>query len=251
MTRRILDGFLQADHVIAVSAATRDELLKHRLFLPEQISVVRNGAHPMCSPLPDPAADAIATQLIPAAPSDTIWLLNVGSTLPRKRLDLLLHVFAAIRREAPHVRLLRAGGGFTPSQLELAQELGVRDAIVILPFLEREVLSAIYRRAALLLLTADAEGFGLPLVEAMACGCPVVASDLPVLREVGGTAASYCGVGNIDSWREATLTLLADLARPDRAREVRQKLLAHAAGFAWAENARQTANVYKKLFSRG
>ena len=63
------------------------------------------------------------------------------------------------------------------------------DAIVVLPFVDRATLAAVYRRAALALLPSEREGFGLPLVEALACGTPVVASDIPVLREVGGDAA--------------------------------------------------------------
>src|SRR4029077_4446795 len=140
MTQRVLDGFRRAAHVIAVSAATREELLRHGLFPAERISVVPNGVHPSCSPVPDAATDAAAARLLPGGASDTIWLLNVGSTLPRKRLDVLLRVFAAIRRELPAARLVRVGG-FTAAHCRLSAELKVEDAVVTLPFLEREVLA--------------------------------------------------------------------------------------------------------------
>jgi glycosyltransferase involved in cell wall biosynthesis len=250
MTRRILDGFRQAAHVIAVSAATREELLRHSLFPAERITVVPNGVHPSCSPLSHATSDAKAAGLLPGGAPDTIWLLNVGSTLARKRLDLLLRVFAAIRREMPAARLVRVGGGFTPAQLRLAAELKVEDAVVTLPFLEREILAAIYRRAALLLHTADAEGFGLPLVEAMACGCPVVASDVTVLREVGGPSATYCRVGDVDAWKEAVFALVRERAQNNGAWQFRrEQALAHAAGFSWPENARQTAHIYREVLA--
>jgi len=132
----------------------------------------------------------------------------------------------------------------------LAKERGVEDAIVILPFLERDVLAAIYRRSTLLLQTSDAEGFGLPVIEAMACGCPVIASDLPVLREAGGDAVEYCEVGNIDAWRDTVLRTLALLREPESAGELRQRSLDRASRFSWAENARQTVEVYRHVLAQ-
>jgi glycosyltransferase involved in cell wall biosynthesis len=248
MAKRILSGFQRAAHVITVSMATREELLRHRLFPQERISVIPNGTHPSCSPLPDPSADAIAARLLSGDPSDRVWLLNVGSTLPRKRLDVLLRVFAAVRQAVPKALLVRAGGGFTAEQLQLAAELNLQDAILILPFLERETLAAVYRRATLLLHTAEAEGFGLPLIEAMACGCPVLASDIPVLREVGGSAATYSPLGNVDAWKDSVVRLLQKNLRDHSASELgRQQARAHAARFSWAENAGRTAHIYRSV----
>jgi glycosyltransferase involved in cell wall biosynthesis len=247
MTRRILNGFEQAAHVIAVSGATRDELLRHNLFPPERITVIPNGVHPSCSSAADPVWDQKAAELLPDAGIDTARLLSVGSTLPRKRLDVLLRVFAEVRRRVPGTRLVRVGG-FTPEQIRLAQELQVEDAILNLPFLERDLLGAVYRRATLLLHTAEAEGFGLPLIEAMACGCPVAASDVPVLREVGGAAACYSPVADVDSWAGAVAGLLNARTRDRDAWEIRREQgRVHAARFSWAENARQTAIVYRNI----
>lgn len=191
-----------------------------------------------------PAADAMAADLMPSGAS---WLLNVGSTLPRKRLDVLLRVFAEIKHEMPEARLVRVGG-FTEPQMKLIRELALERAVVNLPFLERPVLAAVYRRATLLVHTAEAEGFGLPLIEAMACGCPVVASDLPVLREVGGDAASYCRVADVAAWKNSIIELLHERFEHPRLWELRrQRGLAWAAGFSWPENARQTAEIYRKV----
>ena len=250
MARRILDGFRQAAHVLAVSSTTAEELLRHNLFPPERISVVPNGVHPSCSPLPDPAADAAAMSLLQAGSADTVWLLNVGSTLPRKRLDVLLQVFAAIHQQIPQVRLIRVGGDFTPTLRQLASDLGIGHAVVILPFIDRDVLAAIYRRAALLLHTAEAEGFGLPLIEAMACGCPVVASDIPVLREVGGSGAAYCRLADIAAWKETVVRLLDEGSQQMDAWETRRADgLRWAARFSWAENSRRTAQVYQQVLA--
>lgn len=250
IVRRILKDFQRAAHVLAVSSATRNELLEHRLFPPERITVVPNGVHPSCSPEPSRAADEMAAQLL-SGDSDTVWLLNVGSTAQRKRLDVLLRVFAAVREEFPQARLVRAGGSLPPALIQLATELKIRDAIVVLPFLEREILAAVYRRSTVLLHTAEAEGFGLPLIEAMACGCPVVASDLPVLREVGADSAVYCSMGDVDHWKETVAGLLHERADQPDAWELRRRTgVRHSGRFSWAENARMTVDIYRKILGR-
>ena len=248
MTNRILQGFKKAAHVIAVSAVTRDEIIRHGLFTPDRVTVVSNGVHPSCSPLPNQVADAELERLLPRNANSTVWLLNVGSTMKRKRMDVLLRVLAAVRRQIPSARLLRVGEHLTGSQSQLARELGIDDAIVQLPTLSREVLAATYRRAHLLLHTAEAEGFGLPVVEAMACGCPVVATDLPVLREVGGNAAVYCPLGNIPEWNDHVTQLLEQRAQQSQMWEgFRKQAMAHASRFSWAEAARNTATIYNTL----
>ena len=248
MSRRILDGFRRAAHVIAVSETTRDELLRHRLFPAERISAVSNGVHPACSPQADGPADLAAAGLLPGPPG-TPWLLSVGSTSPRKRLDVLLRVFAAVKRVLPEAGLVRVGG-LSLELEQLATELNIRPAIVTLPFLTRDLLAAVYRRAALLLQTSDAEGFGLPVVEAMASGCPVAASDIPVLREIGGTAVTYCPVANVAFWQDAVVQLLREREHQPEAWARRQcRVAAHAERFSWAENARQTAVIYNRVYA--
>jgi glycosyltransferase involved in cell wall biosynthesis len=245
MSRRILSGLQKAAHVVTVSGATRDEILRYGLLPPERITVVHNGVHPACSPVPDPAADAAVSQLLPAKAAGTFWLLHVGSTIPRKRLDVLLRVFAAVRAESPPTRLVRVGGPFTTAQLQLVRDLNIEDSIYVLSGVTPSVLAAVYRRADLLLQTSDSEGFGLPVVEALACGCPVVASDIPVLREVGGSAAAYCPPGDIASWKETIVRLQEEWIADPRACEVRsQQGMVHAARFSWAETANGVARVY-------
>ncbi|MBW3655924.1 MAG: glycosyltransferase family 4 protein [Gemmatimonadetes bacterium] len=248
MAEAQLTGVRTAARVLCVSQAVRDELLRHGLADPERVSVVPNGTHPACSPDPEPVADAEALRLLGPVRTDRVDLLHVGSTVPRKRIDVLLRVFAAVRRELPGTRLVRVGGPFTPVQERLARDLDVHDAVVVLPFLRRDVLSAVYRRAALALQTSDAEGFGLLVTEAMACGTPVVASDLPVMREVGGPAAAYCPVGDVGAWSHAVAALLAERSRdPGGWAERRRAGLARAALFSWEENANRVVQVYRDV----
>jgi len=124
----------------------------------------------------------------------------------------------------------------------------VEGSIVTTPFLEPAVLAALYRRASLVLMPSEAEGFGLPLVEAMACGTPAIASDIPALREVGAEAAVYCAVGDLPAW-SATLAamLLERSTEPARWAERRAAAIRQAAHFSWAEYADQCAAVYREI----
>jgi glycosyltransferase involved in cell wall biosynthesis len=249
MMERVLSGLQKAERVTCDSTAIRNELLAHKLVEPDRIRVIPLGVHPTCSPEADATPDAEAAELV-AANSDAIDLLHVGSTIRRKRIDVLLKVFANVRREFPSARLLRAGGAFTDEQLQLVDRLALKDSIVVLPHMSREVLAAIYRRATLVLQPSEAEGFGLPLIEAMACGTPVVASDLPVLREVGGHAAAYAPVADTGAWSHTVTSLLnVRVQDPEQWALRRDAGLVHANEFTWSKFATRTAGMYRELLA--
>ncbi len=112
-------------------------------------------------------------------------------------------------------------------------------------FLYQKRLAGVYRRAALVLQPSDAEGFGLPVAEAMGCGTPVIASDLPVLREVGGAAATYCPVGDDAAWSAAVVSLLQERLERPEAWEARREAGVHQASrFSWARFARELVEIY-------
>ena len=249
MTRRILSGLQLAARVTCDSIATRDAILAHGLLPEERLDVVYLGVDPVMSPVPDPAADAFAVASLGPANGSRIDLLHVGSAIPRKRIDVLLRTFAAVRSQLPGARLIRVGGDFTDSQAALLRELRIDPSdVVIHPYLDRAHLAAIYRRAAVVLQPSDAEGFGLPVAEAMACGVPVVASDLPVLREVGGTAAEYCPVGDVGCWSGTVCAMLRQRSDDPVAWEGRRRAaLNQASRFSWSRFADSLVNVYRAV----
>ena len=245
LASRVLDGLTRAAHVTCISRATRADLLATGRISPDRVSVAHLGVHPACSPDPDPASDREVESYLGA---QTLELLHVGSTIARKRIDVLLRMLSGVRREMPEIRLVRVGGPLTSAQRALAAELGVSDAVSELPFLNRRLLAAVYRRAALVVLPSDREGFGLPLVEAMACGAPVVASAIPALLEIGGGAATYCQPGDVDLWVTQILDLLRTRARDRAGWEMRRRAcLAAAAPYDWRAYASAMARLYGEL----
>ena len=252
MMNRSLSGFRRAARVTCDSVATRTQLLARDLVPAERAVVVPNGVHPSCSPAPLPPADAKAAKMLGTGSNDQIDLLHVGSTIPRKRIDVLLKVFSGVRDVLPSARLLHVGGAFTAEQSEILTELRLHESVLVLPKVGRDILASLYRRAALVLLPSEREGFGLPIVEAMACGTPVVASDLDVLREVGGSAATYCPVGEVAAWSQSVTEMLRLRCTDERQWDkLRTAGITQAAKFTWSEYASRMVNIYKSLATAG
>lgn len=237
MTERILAGLQRAALVTCDSAATRDALVEHRLRT-GRLEVVPLGVDSIFARAP--AASH--------APTTRVTLLHVGSTVPRKRIDRLLRVFAGVRNAGMDAELVRVGGPFTAAQVKLARALGISDAIRILPPLDRGALAEVYRQAMLLLLPSDSEGFGLPVVEAMASGTPVLASDLPALREVGGDATEYVVAEDETGWVEAIQRLTAErLQAPEVWEQRRERCERQASRFSWDACARRMITLYHEV----
>jgi glycosyltransferase involved in cell wall biosynthesis len=250
MTRRILAGFAKAARIVCDGEATRAAVLRHGLAAPDRVVVVPLGVHPAL--LRDGDADAArAVERLLGPKGDRVELLHVGSTVTRKRIDVLLEVVHEVRRHVPHARLLRVGGPFTPAQGAMLSRLGLEDAVTVLPRLGWDEIAAVYRRADVVLLTSEREGFGLPVLEALACGTPVVASDIPALRETGGSVTTYRPVAAVAAWGAAVVEQIRAQAGRDAALPIeRQERVAHARKFAWADCARRMVDIYRDVVAR-
>ncbi|HEY9466987.1 MAG TPA: glycosyltransferase family 1 protein [Vicinamibacterales bacterium] len=248
LAHRLLDGLQAAARVVCVSQAGREQLLSYDVVDASRVTVIPNGVHPTCTHRPDPRADRELEELLGPPGPKTIELLHVGSTIARKRIDVLLESVARLKRAWPHLRLIRVGDTFTSAQERQINQLGLRDSVTVLPFVDRRVLAAVYRRATLLLQPSEREGFGLPVAESMASGTPVVASRIPALVEVGGPASTYCPVGDVRAWAAAVSELLEErVASSENWQQRSAASLAQARRFSWREHARRMTVLYRDL----
>ena len=241
MMRRVLTGLQKAKLVFYSTQAVRAQVERHGLLDPARLVYAPYGVCPeFTAEEPEPPPK------LPAGIEGGPFLLHVGSCNPRKRIDVLLDVFAAVRARRPELRLVKVGGQWAEEHRRRIDRLGLAPALHHLHGIDRLTLAALYRRAALVLQPSEAEGFGIPVAEALACGAAVVASDLPVLREVGGDVAVYCPIGDVSAWCD-TVTRLLDSPASAPPRPAR---VAHAARFSWAAQAQTIASAYLRLLGR-
>jgi glycosyltransferase involved in cell wall biosynthesis len=176
------------------------------------------------------------------------YLLSVGESRPYKNVPRLLEAFARLR--APGLQLALAGR-VNPREVDLpalAARLGIGDRVAFLGFVPDEELAALYRGAEAFVFPSLYEGFGIPPLEAMACGCPVVASDVAAIPEVCGDAAVYVDGREVDSIVDGMERVLADSAL--RA-TLRQQGLERAAGFSYARAAGKIMQVLRACAGQG
>ena len=210
LARRILSGMQKAAVVFHNTVAVGEQIKRAGLVAPRP-------AGPRAAGCRIRVRRRLAATLGPVLPwlaevGGQPWVLHVGTCIPRKRIDVLLDVCAAVRKTFPDLRLVKVSGEWTADHRQQIARLGLAGAITHVYGLTRAELAEVYRRATVVLMPSEAEGFGLPVIEALACGAAVVASDIPALREAGGPAAVYAPVGDVGAWSDAVAKLLADPA---------------------------------------
>ena len=243
ISQRILTGLRKAAIVFHSTAAVAEEINRAGLIDPDRLVHAPYGVSPEFTP--GATQPSIELPWLPEV-GGRPWVLHVGSCIARKRIDVLLDVVAAVRQTVPDLRLVKVSGEWTAAQRERIDRLGLAGAITHVGGLARAELAEVYRRATVVLIPSEAEGFGLPVIEALACGAAVVASDIPALREAGGPAAVYAPVGDVGAWSGAVAKLLADpAAAPPRCAR-----LAWAGRFTWTAHAEIIARTYHRLLGR-
>lgn len=224
---------MSADHVICVSEATRNDMLRVYGDIKAPISVVHHGVDPIFRP-GDPR--------VPGLPDR--YLLFVGNRGQYKDANVLLNAFAAMRDRVDEVDLVFTGGGaFTRAERAQHQELGIAGRVMQIS-LKDTAMSGAYGNALICVFPSRFEGFGLPALEAMACGTPAVLARSSSLPEVGGDAAKYFTPGDAQDLSGVIEGLLADEPELNR---MKSAGVSRAQGFTWGTAAAKTAGIYQSL----
>ncbi len=214
-----------------VSEASQRDIEALLGLKPGRIAQLPGAAHPSCRPASPEQVAVMRVRYGLEGP----YVLTVGTLEPRKDLPTLLRAFDRIGADVDHELVVVGGRGWKDRRLVKAleaHEAGRR--VRWLGYVPESDLAALYTGADLFVFAPTLEGFGLPLLEAMACGTPVIASDVAALREVGGDAARFVGPGDDAAFARAIATQLRD---PRGAERLRAEGLRRARQFSWTHTA--------------
>ena len=243
-TKGMLEALLADAHFLCVSRHTRSELGK-RLGVPEgQTSVIYEGASDVFSPRDRRRA---ARRLRRSLAIDGAYLLSIGRLEPRKNLVRLMQAYDGLPQELRASTSLLLAGPEGWRNEDMRRYLAERHSIGtvrLLGFVPEDTQADLYAAAAAFVYPSLAEGFGLPVLEALACGAAVATSGSTSLPEVAGDAALYFDPTDTDDMRSVLERLLTDEAEAER---LRTKALERATKFTWKKAARETLELYEKV----
>jgi glycosyltransferase involved in cell wall biosynthesis len=246
--RLALLGLRRADALIAISEYTKRTLVEALQLPAERIHVVYPAVdHRKFRAMPIPytfyaqyALDKVCR-----------YILVVGSEDPRKNLDSVIQAFALVKNQFPHVKLIKIGDsqfvGERQKLLALIAEFDLQADVLLLNTVPDEDLSLFYNVADVCVMPSLDEGFGLPMVEAMACGTPVVCAQVGSLPEVVAEGSVQVNPRDVEALAQAILTLLQNEAERNRLRRVGQE---RSARFTWERTAAETELLYLKLMEQ-
>jgi glycosyltransferase involved in cell wall biosynthesis len=229
----------RADLVITVSHASADELVAHTAIPRERIRVVPNGVDLEIAS--DETVEATRHEL---GLGDAPYVFWIGSLEPRKNVGVLVDAFArwALHTDLPHLLVLAGPPGWVEDEesvLAPAHRLG--DRVRTVGRVGDPVLSGLFRGADLFAFPSRHEGFGIPVLEAMAQETPVLAADIPALREVAAGAAVFRSPDDPGAWVAALDNLLHDEAERERLAKAGRE---RARSYSWTRCARETRAIY-------
>lgn len=242
----------RADQIIAPSEFTKREIMKYYRVPEEKISVIYNAVAPEFFAEENKSREnfeAIREKYrLPKS-----FLLYIGTLQPRKNIPMLLEAFRSLRESDPDLGLVLAGNRdghhFDIRIDKTIARFNLENAVVFPGFIDQSDLPALMSGARALVFPSYYEGFGIPILEAMSRGVPVIASDIPALREAGGDAAMFVSPDNPMLFSKALRTICEHASIRE---ELVQKGLIRARYFSWERSAQNLLAVYRKIcFHKG
>ena len=233
----------RADRVVAISAHTASRATARFALDPSRVDVIPHGVdHAMFSPA-----------AVDVAPEGGPYFLCLGNSKPYKNIQMALRAFALCAGAArpggagDEVRLTITGRGDSTRELQrLARRLNIDRRVVFTGPLPHADVVRLLHGARALIFPSIVEGFGFPVIEAMAAGCPVIASRAPAVAEIAGDAALSCDAGDAEAFAAAMWRMLCE---PDLRTALREAGISRASAFTWTATASKTLAVYERLLA--
>ena len=235
---------VRADHILADSAATKRDLIELYHTPAAKISVLHSGVDKRYKPIGEQAH--IRSVRARYGLGDGEYILSVGTVQPRKNYARVIEALARLRAQGHELHYAIAGGkGWLDGEIaDAIKRAGLGDHVSLLGFVDDADLPALYSGARMTVMVSLYEGFGFPVLESMACGTPVLASNISSLPEVAGRAALLVDPYDVDAIAHAMAALDSDS-------NLRARLVAagfkQAARFSWARSAEQLLGIYAEL----
>jgi len=236
-----------ADHILADSKATKADLIDLYATPEEKITVLYSGVNRRVKRVED--GKKLASTRAKHGLAGIDYILSVGTVQPRKNYGRVIEALARLRGASHDLHYVIAGGSgwLEDEMLRTIDNHGMKEYVHLLGYVEDRELPALYTGARMVAMASLYEGFGLPILEAMACGAPVIASNVSSLPEVAGQAALLVDPYDCDAILEAILKLETDA-------ECRSKLIAagyeQASRFSWERAAKQLKSIYDRMLAR-
>jgi glycosyltransferase involved in cell wall biosynthesis len=239
--RKNLENISKADRFITNTHAIKKEVINHLKISEEQIDVIPHGPSGDYHPV-NKNSDEGKKYLRKYTESD--YILCVGTVEPRKNIPCLIKAFK-ILRESYNIKLVIAGGkGWSCDDvLKLPHTLGIQDEIIFTGYVSEKTILYLYNYATVVVYPSIYEGFGLPVIEAMSCGTPVIISDIPSLKEVAGDAAL---IFNPTNYEELAYKMDILLSSEVLRKELSEKSLEKGKQYSWRKTIELTIQTYKK-----
>ena len=238
----------RATHVIADSQATKDDLIDLYHTPPEKVTVLLSGVRPDYQPVTDKAILKAVRERY-QIPADVPYIFSIGTVQPRKNYGRLMEALASLGKPFEDVHLVIAGGkGWLDSPIfETVTRLGLESRVHFTGFVDEADVPTLYSGAVCTGYVSLYEGFGFPVLESMACGTPVLTSNVSSLPEVAGDAAPMVNPYDVDAIADGLKTLLESETEGQR---LIQAGLQQAKNFTWERSAQNLLQIYHNVLNQ-